>query len=73
MDAGQRIALSHEFKFLNIWLGAGEEGLVTGPSPVTGCVSVKFDALGASATSFAVEVARMVKITPEGGRPSQRQ
>ncbi len=73
MDAGCRAALAKPFIFLNIWLGPGEEGLVTGPSPVTGCVRVKFDALGAVATSLAVEVAQMVKITPEGGRPSQRQ
>lgn len=73
MDAGSRVALARPFIFLNIWLGPGEEGLVTGPSLVSGCVSVKFDALEEGATSFAVEVARLVKANPEGGGPSQGQ
>ena len=73
MDAGCRVALAKPFIFLNIWLAPGEEGLVTGPSPVTGCVSVKFDALEKGAVSFAVESARLVKATLEGGRPSQQQ
>lgn len=73
MDAGCRVALARPFIFLNIWLEPGAEGLVTGPSLVTGCVSVKFDTLEKGATSFAVEVARLVKATPEGGNKSQRQ
>ncbi|MBP9686510.1 MAG: hypothetical protein KBD66_01770 [Candidatus Doudnabacteria bacterium] len=68
MDAGVRVCLVKDFEFINIRLQAWEEGLVTGPSQVKGCVQVKFDTLGASAAPLAVEIASLR--AAEGGGKS---
>lgn len=72
MDAGYRVCLVRDFRFLEIFLPAWSEGVVTGPNPdLSGCVNVKFDALGEHATPLAVETTSLR--VAEGGRPSRGQ
>lgn len=62
VSINDRIALLTVFRFLDIKLEAGEEGVVEDIHPHEPRVEVRFDAL--KPTTLRVETAQVMKVTP---------
>lgn len=62
VSINDRVALTTEFRFLNIVIRAGEEGVVEDIHPSEPRVEVRFDAL--KSTTLRVETAQVMKVTP---------